>query len=59
VAHFVIDGGIRSATRPNPADNPDSMLDPNAIAETYWQVANQQRSAWPRAPAPRPWVEKF
>ena len=32
VAHFVIDGGIRSATRPYPADRPDSFLDPDAIA---------------------------
>ncbi len=28
VAHFVIDGGIRSARRPEPPDNPDSLLDP-------------------------------
>ena len=28
VAHFVIDGGIRSAARPDPNDKPDSMLDP-------------------------------
>jgi NAD(P)-dependent dehydrogenase (short-subunit alcohol dehydrogenase family) len=59
VAHFVIDGGIRSAVRPDPADNPDSMLDPDAIAETYWQVANQQRSAWTWEVELRPWVEKF
>ena len=32
VAHFVIDGGIRSAARAEPADQPDSMLDPDAIA---------------------------
>src|SRR3979409_892959 len=32
VAHFVIDGGIRSAARAEPADRPDSMLDPDAIA---------------------------
>ena len=32
VAHFVIDGGIRSAARSEPADRPDSMLDPDAIA---------------------------
>ena len=33
VAHFVIDGGIRSAARQDPADNPDSTLDPDAIAQ--------------------------
>jgi short-subunit dehydrogenase len=28
VAHFVIDGGVRNARRPDPADRPDSTLDP-------------------------------
>ena len=59
VAHFVIDGGIRSASRQDPNDNPDSFLDPDAIAETYWQVANQPRSAWTWEVELRPWVEKF
>ena len=46
VAHFVIDGGIRSAARAEPADRPDSMLDPDAIALSYWNVLQQPRSAW-------------
>ncbi len=59
VAHFVIDGGIRSATRAEPADRPDSMLDPDAIALSYWNVLQQPRSAWTWELEVRPWVEKF
>ena len=59
VAHFVIDGGIKSARRPEPPDKPDSMLDPDAIAETYLHVLQQPRSAWTWEVELRPWVEKF
>ncbi len=59
IAHFVIDGGIRSAARPVPDNNPDSLLDPDAIAETYWAVLQQHRSAWSWEIEVRPWVEKF
>jgi NAD(P)-dependent dehydrogenase (short-subunit alcohol dehydrogenase family) len=59
VAHFVIDGGIRSASRPVPDNNPDSLLDADAIAETYWAVLQQHRSAWSWEIEVRPWVEKF
>jgi NAD(P)-dependent dehydrogenase (short-subunit alcohol dehydrogenase family) len=59
IAHFVIDGGIRSAVRTEPADRPDSMLDPDAIAESYWNVLQQPRSAWSWELELRPWVEKF
>src|SRR5437868_3844192 len=46
VAHFVIDGGIRSTRRPEAPDRPDSLLDPEAIATTYLHVLDQPRSAW-------------
>jgi NAD(P)-dependent dehydrogenase (short-subunit alcohol dehydrogenase family) len=59
VAHFVIDGGIRSSARTEPADRPDSMLDPDAIALSYWNVLQQPRSAWSWELELRPWVEKF
>jgi NAD(P)-dependent dehydrogenase (short-subunit alcohol dehydrogenase family) len=59
IAHFVIDGGIKSATRVEPADRPDSMLDPDAIALSYWNVLQQPRNAWAWELELRPWVEKF
>jgi len=59
VAHFVIDGGIRSSRRADPQDNPDSTLDPDAIAATYFNVLCQPRSAWTWEVEMRPWVEKF
>jgi NAD(P)-dependent dehydrogenase (short-subunit alcohol dehydrogenase family) len=59
VAHVVIDGGIRSAQRPVPADNPDSLLAPEAIAESYLHLIKQPRSAWSWEIELRPWVERF
>jgi len=59
VAHFVIDGGIRSATRQDPPDRPDSLLDPDAIAQNYLHVLGQKRSAWTWEIELRPWVERF
>ncbi|SAL54950.1 short chain dehydrogenase/reductase family oxidoreductase [Caballeronia arvi] len=59
VAHFVIDGGVRSAQRTDPPDAPDSTLDPDAIAQTYIDVLRQHRSAWTWEIELRPWVEKF
>jgi NAD(P)-dependent dehydrogenase (short-subunit alcohol dehydrogenase family) len=59
VAHFVIDGGVRSALRPDPPERPDSMLDPDAIAQTYVEVLRQPRSAWSLEVELRPWVERF
>jgi len=59
VAHFVIDGGIRSAMRPDPADRPDSFLDPDAIAQSYLAVLAQPRSAWTWEIELRTWVETF
>jgi NAD(P)-dependent dehydrogenase (short-subunit alcohol dehydrogenase family) len=46
VAHFVIDGGIRSAERPDDPQKPDARLDPDAIAKSYLAVVDQPRSAW-------------
>src|SRR6266436_8818378 len=59
IAHFVIDGGIRSARRPDPTDRPDSTLEPGGIAQTYLEVLRQPRSAWSLEVELRPWVETF
>jgi NAD(P)-dependent dehydrogenase (short-subunit alcohol dehydrogenase family) len=59
VAHIVVDGGIRSARRPEAADRPDATLDPDAIAASYVYLLQQDRSAWTWEIEVRPWVEKF
>ena len=59
VAHFVIDGAIRNPGRIEAPDKPDSMLDPDAIAQSYLHVLRQPRSAWTWEMELRPWVERF
>jgi NAD(P)-dependent dehydrogenase (short-subunit alcohol dehydrogenase family) len=59
VAHFIIDGAVRAAHRPDSADQPDSTLDPDAIAQSYVAVLRQPRSAWSHEVELRPWVERF
>jgi len=59
VAHFIIDGAVRAAHRSDPADKPDSTLDPDAIAQSYVDVLRQPRSAWSHEIELRPWVERF
>jgi NAD(P)-dependent dehydrogenase (short-subunit alcohol dehydrogenase family) len=65
VAHIVIDGGIdgerlRSGApeRVAQAGN-DGLLHPDAIAETYWQLHQQHRSAWTHELDLRPFKEAF
>jgi NAD(P)-dependent dehydrogenase (short-subunit alcohol dehydrogenase family) len=59
VAHFVIDGAIRNPGRTEPPDRPDSMLDPDAIAQSYLDILRQPKSTWSWELELRPWVEKF
>jgi NAD(P)-dependent dehydrogenase (short-subunit alcohol dehydrogenase family) len=59
VAHFIIDGAVRSSQRAEPAEHPDSTLDPDAIAQTYVDVLCQPRSAWSLEVELRPWTERF
>lgn len=59
VAWINIDGQIRNPGVTEPVDAPDSMLDPDAIAESYVALARQHRSAWSEELSLRPWVERF
>lgn len=64
VAHVIIDGQIRAPDRQRPgapgaSEAPDAQLDPAAIAEAYWQLHTQPRSAWTLELDLRPWVERF
>jgi NAD(P)-dependent dehydrogenase (short-subunit alcohol dehydrogenase family) len=65
VAHVVVDGGIdgafvRQALGDSLAERPpDSILQPDDIAETYWAIHRQRRSAWSFEADLRPWVERW
>jgi NAD(P)-dependent dehydrogenase (short-subunit alcohol dehydrogenase family) len=59
IGHIVIDGAIRNPGRAEPSDAPDSMLDPDSIAQSYLDLLNQDRSAWAWEIELRPWVERF
>ena len=65
VAHVVIDGGIdgERLRRGVPAliaeRGEDGLLGIDAIAEAYWQIHRQPRSAWTHELDLRPFKEKF
>ncbi|MGO9061034.1 MAG: SDR family NAD(P)-dependent oxidoreductase [Candidatus Binataceae bacterium] len=59
VAWINIDGGIDLPHLPRPGLNKDDLLNPDAIAETYWHLAHQDRSAWTMEMELRPFKEKF
>ena len=65
VAHVVIDGAIDTqwtremfadlvASRPG-----DGILGPDDIAENYWMLHRQPRSAWTQELDLRPWMEPW
>lgn len=61
VAWINIDGGIdipRVRAR-YPEIKEEDLLKPDAIAETYWHLAHQDRSAWSMELELRPFREKF
>ena len=65
VAHVVIDGGIDGErlrkARPDAMRErgADGLLGIEAIAETYWQIHRQHRSAWAQEVDLRPFREPF
>ena len=62
VAHVIIDGMVKTpgAAAGYAKDAPaDTLIEPSAIAETYWALAQQPRSAWTFETELRPFSEKF
>ncbi len=68
IAHVLIDGPVDApdtlgkmlgdAFEPfKAAKGEDGLLDPVAVAETYWQLAQQPRSAWTHEIDLRPWSD--
>ncbi|KAB2911541.1 MAG: SDR family oxidoreductase [Hyphomicrobiaceae bacterium] len=65
VAHSIIDGAIDTEfirtmfPERYALKDRDGVLNPEAIAEAYWQLHCQHRSAWTHELDLRPWLEKF
>ena len=60
VAHVIVDGGIHGPHHAVESSQPEHhLLEPDAIAETYYQLHAQHRSAWAAEIDVRPWVESF
>ncbi|HEV8718557.1 MAG TPA: SDR family NAD(P)-dependent oxidoreductase [Candidatus Binatia bacterium] len=61
VAWINVDGGIDIPGRRErlPQLKEEDLLKPEAIAETYWHLAHQDRSAWTMELEVRPFKEKF
>ncbi|HVN90770.1 MAG TPA: SDR family NAD(P)-dependent oxidoreductase [Candidatus Binataceae bacterium] len=61
VAWINVDGiiDIPRVRKAYPQLKPEDMLNPDAIADTYWHIAHQDRSAWTMELEVRPFKEKF
>ena len=68
VAHLIIDSGVDTewvrqrrleALGPGALDNPDLLMPPASVAESYWQLYSQPKSAWTFEMEIRPFGEKW
>src|SRR5690242_2308848 len=68
VAHLIIDSGVDTewvrqrrleALGPGALDNPDLLMPPSSVAESYWLLYQQPRSAWTFELEIRPFGEKW
>jgi NAD(P)-dependent dehydrogenase (short-subunit alcohol dehydrogenase family) len=65
VAHIVIDGAIDTEfikgmfPERYALKEQGGVLDPDAIAENYWQIHSQPRTAWTHELDLRPWMEEW
>ena len=60
IAHFVIDGGIKQPNDPRTERaGTDGLLEPDSIANSYYNFWRQPRDSWAWELELRPWTEKF
>lgn len=68
VAHLIIDSGVNTewvrqrrieALGPDALSDPDALMPPASVAEAYWQLYRQPRSAWTFEQEIRPFKEKW
>ena len=68
VAHLIIDAGVDTewvrqrrleSLGPDALNSPDLLMPPAAIADTYWQLYQQPKSAWTFEMEIRPFGEKW
>jgi len=68
VAHLIIDSGVDTewvrqlwleSLGPNALDNPDLLMPPSSVADAYWQLYQQPKSAWTFEMEIRPFGEKW
>ena len=68
VAHLIIDSGVDTewvrqrrieALGPDALNDPDALMPPSSVADAYWQLYQQPRSAWTFELEIRPFKEKW